>query len=202
MKKLTLIFLLLMTCNIKCKASEGIWEYVENIPTEVVVAPPIEVEEIEPKQPLCREVQINNHNGMKTWMPYTLFGENTRQYELQQYAETDSLGFRCIDGRYLVAIGIGADVEVGQFFDVVLENGEIIPCIVGDIKSPYDTNADNLTTSYSGCVCEFIVDKKTLATRIKKSGDVSYIDESYDSPIQKLVVYDEINFFGGENDDL
>lgn len=201
MKKLTLIFLLLMTCNIKCKASEGIWEYIENIPTEVVVAPSIEVEEIEPKQPLCREVQINNHNGMKTWMPHNVFGKNTQQYKLQQYAETDSLGFRCINGRYLAAIGTGADVDIGQFFDVVLENGEIIPCIVGDVKSPTDTKSDNLTNKISGCVCEFIVDKKVLAERIKKSGDVSYIDESYDSSIKKIVVYDTINFLG-ENDDL
>lgn len=202
MKKLSIIFLLLMTCNIKCYASEGIWDYINNIPTEMVVAPSIIVEDIEPEQPLCREVQIENHNGMKTWMPYNLFSENTRQYELQQYAETDSLGFRCINGRYLAAVGTGADVEVGQYIDIILKNGEIIPCIVGDVKNPTDTNADNLTTTFSGCVCEFIVDKNVLATRIKRSGDVSYIDESYDSSVQKIVVYEKVNFFGGENDDM
>lgn len=191
-----------MTCNIKCKASEGIWEYVNNIPTEAVVAPSNEEVEVEPEQPLCREVKIDNHNGMKTWMPYTLFSKSSRQYELQQYAKTDSLGFRCINGRYLVAVGTGAEVEIGQYVDIVLNNGEIIPCIIGDVKNPADTNTDNLTTTFSGCVCEFIVDKKILAKRIKQSGDVSSIDESYDSSVEKIIVYEKVNFFGGEENDL
>lgn len=206
MKKFIIIFLLLMTCNIKCEASEGIWRFIDNIPSEVVVAPPIEkpinIEEVKPKQPLCREVEITNHNGMKTWMPYNLFGKNTLQYKLQQYAETDSLGFRYINGRYLCAIGTGADVEIGQYFDLVLENEEIIPCIVGDIKAPSDTDNDNLTTSYSGCVCEFIVDDNILIKSVKRSGDVSTIDESYDSPVKEIRVYEQINFFGGEDDTL
>ena len=200
MKKLTVIFLLLMTCNIKCQASEGIWEYVDNIPTEAVVAPSIKEVEIEPEQPLCREVKIDNHNGMKTWMPYTLFSKSSQQYELQQYAETDSLGFRCIAGRYLVAVGSAAKVSIGQYVDIVLENGEVIPCIIGDSKADSDTYADNLTTKGSGCVCEFIVDTDILAKRIKKSGDVSSIDESYDSPVDKIIVYEKVNFFGGEDD--
>ncbi len=194
-----------MTCSIKCKASEGIWDYVESIPTEVVVAPSTEepmIVEVEPEQPLCREVEIANHNGMKTWMPYNLFGKKTQQYKLQQYAETDSLGFRCVNGRYICAIGTGADVEVGQYFDLVLENGEIVPCIVGDIKADFDTNADNLTTTYSGCVCEFIVDDSVLLKAVKRSGDVSAIDESYDSPVKAIRVYEKINFFEGKTDDL
>lgn len=202
MKKLTVIFLLLMTCNIKCQASEGIWEHIENIPTEMVVAPSTEIVEVIPEQPLCREVEITNHNGMKTWMPYTLFGKKTRQYELQQYAETDSLGFRCIAGRYLVAVGSAAEVSIGQYVDIVLENGEIIPCIIGDSKADSDTYPDNLTTKGSGCVCEFIVDTDVLTKRIRGSGDVSSIDESYDSPVDKIIVYEKLNFFGGEEDDL
>lgn len=195
-----------MTYSVKCKASEGIWEYIDNIPTEVVVAPPVEepmiVESIEPKQPLCRGVKITNHNGMKTWMPYNLFSKKTLQYELQQYAETDSLGFRNINGRYLCAIGTGADVEIGQYFDLVLENEEIIPCIVGDVKAPMDTDNDNLTTSYSGCVCEFIVDDDTLVKSVKRSGDVSKMDESFNSPVIEIRVYEQINFFGGEDDNM
>ena len=190
-----------MTCNIKCEASIGTGN--NDIPSKVVVAPPLQssMKSVvdEPKQPLCREVKIDNHNGMKTWMPYNLFGKSTPQYELQQYAGTDSLGFRYINGRYVCAIGTGADVEIGQYFDLVLENGEIIPCIVGDIKSPYDTKSDNLTTKYSGCVCEFIVDDDQLMKAVKRSGDVSSMDESFDSPVEKIIVYEEINFFGGED---
>lgn len=194
-----------MMFNMTCEASEEKQEYVKNIPIEMVVAPSSEkpmIVEKEAKQPLCREVKIEKHNGIKTWMPYNLFGKKTLQYELQQYAGTDSLGFRYINGRYLCAIGTGADVEIGQYFDLVLENEEIIPCIVGDIKAPNDTNNDNLTTSYSGCVCEFIVDDDVLIKSVKRSGDVSKMDESYDSPVVEIRVYEQINFFGGEDDNL
>lgn len=192
-----------MTYSIRCEASEGIWEFIEEIPTEAVVAPSTEpeiVEIVEPEQPLCREVDIANHNGMKSWMPYNKFDETSQQYILQQNAKTDSLGFRYVSGRYCVAVGSGANVSVGQYIDIALENGEIVPCIIADIKADCDTNADNLTTTYNGCVCEFLVDESQLMRAVRRSGDVSSIDSSWNSPIKEIIVYENVSFFGGEDD--
>ena len=51
---------------------------------------------------------------------------------------TDSEGFRRIDDRYCVAIGTAFGVKSGQLFDVTLENGTTIKCIVGDIKKEFE----------------------------------------------------------------
>lgn len=145
--------------------------------------------------PISHEVDIrsSHHSGIKTWMPYTLFGKKTNQYQIQTIAETDSIGFRCVDGRYLVAVGTGVQADVGQYIDIILENGESIPAIVGDIKDDNDTDELNITTKHNGCVCEFIVDKSSLLIIVKRSGDVSSCNPSWQSPIVSFRVYDQLN---------
>lgn len=186
--------------KISANASAGVWEYVENIPTEIIhVADYSQQQEqllikpVEPKQPLCEGVTIEGHSGMKTWMPHNLFGEDTLQYAVQQLAVTDKDGFRGVNGRMCVAVGTGVGAGVGQLIDIILANGEIIPAIIGDIKSPEDTNSDNITTTFSGCVCEFIVERDKLNETVKFSGDVSSLNPSFDSPIVEIIVYTELN---------
>lgn len=136
---------------------------------------------------------INGHNGFKTYMSYRkITDETSYQYVLQQIAYTDEMGFRKINDRYCVAIGTAFNASVGQIFDVVLENGTIIHCVVGDVKADKDTDASNVFTS-QGCCLEFIVDTKELDGIIKTLGDCSSKCDEWNSPCFQYVFYD-INY--------
>lgn len=137
------------------------------------------------------EYVITNHSGMKSYESYTALTSGN-QYILQQYATTDCFGFRNYNGRYCVAVGTNFNMSVGQFFDAVLENGTIIPCIVGDIKDDKHTDSTNTFTA-NGCCLEFIVNISTLDEMVKKMGDVSYFTEEFDSSVVKFIVYNELN---------
>jgi hypothetical protein len=145
-------------------------------------------------EPLKKDYHlINGHNGMKTFMSYTAITDKTsNQYALQQIAYTDEMGFRKINNRYCVAIGTAFEAPVGQIFNVELDNGEIIPCIVGDIKDDRDTDASNVFTS-QGCCLEFIVDIPRLDGIIKTLGDCSSKCDEWNSPCFQYVIYD-INY--------
>lgn len=135
------------------------------------------------------EYIINNHSGKKTYMSYkTITDKTSRQYELQTIAYTDEYGFRKIGDRYLVAIGTRFNAEVGQYFDVQLDNGEIIKCIIGDIKADCDTDSTNTFTA-QGCCLEFIVDTTVLESTVKKMGDCSYLCEEWNSPCSQYNIY-------------
>ena len=187
--------------KISASASAGVWDYVEDIPTEPIHATMTNllwqeqeiVENIEPEQPLCEGVKVEGHSGMKTWMPHNLFGKKTLQYAVQQLAVTDSDGFRGVNGRYCVAVGSRVTTEIGTLIDVILANGEIIPCIIADSKANKDTEVTNTFTIASGCCCEFIVDADKLVDRVRQSGDVSTLFPEWDSPIVEFRVYEDVN---------
>lgn len=133
------------------------------------------------------------YDGKKT---YERYGKITKYAagDLQDIATTDECGFRKLDDRYMVAIGSAFNTEIGQYFDLVLENGTIIPCIMGDQKADCDTDASNVFTSASKCASEFIVDTKSISKDIKHAGDVSKYDPSWDSKVVQIIVYDK--FYG------
>lgn len=196
---LALLFNIRSECDAKIyyRQHVGVWSVIEYIPLKPIY-PTIRPIEVEPKYPEVSEVNIANHCGMKSWMPWDVFDESSNQYKIQQCAETDSDGFRSVAGRYCVAVGSAVGADVGQYIDVVLENGEIIPAIVADVKADKDTNADNITTTANGCVCEFLVDYNTLIYDVKNLGDTSAYD-TWNSPIVKFIVYEKVNFLGGED---
>lgn len=186
--------------KISASASAGVWEYVNEISTEPIHVTSNAlwqeqtfVDNIEPKQPLYKGVKIEGHSGMKTWMPHNLFSKKTLQYAVQQLAVTDFNGFRGVDGRFCVAVGSRVTTEIGVLIDVVLENGEVIPCIAADAKNDAHTDATNTFTTASGCCCEFIVDTDKLVHRVKESGDVSSLYPEWDSPIVEFRVYEGLN---------
>lgn len=140
--------------------------------------------------PTKQNYLIIGHNGMKTFMSYTtITNTSSNQYELQQIAYTDEDGFRKINNRYCVAIGTAFKAFVGQIFDVELENGTIINCVVGDIKDTKDTDNTNVFTS-QGCCLEFIVDTRQLSGIIKTLGDCSSKCDEWKSPCFQYVIYD------------
>lgn len=145
-----------------------------------------------------KEFIIPETNGFKSYMPYNFFSTSSKQYDLQQYAYTDKNGLRKIDDRYVIAVGTyyfdDMSTSIGTYIDLVLENGEIIPCVVGDIKADIHTDSNNIITLQNNCVSEFIVSLDDLHSVAKQVGDVSYIEETWMSPVDKIIVY-ERNIF-------
>lgn len=132
---------------------------------------------------------VPNNNGFKSYMSYkAITNKNSKQYELQQRAYTSNYGIRMVDDRYCVVLGSFFQKEIGTYFDLVLENGTIIKCILSDVKSSAHTNEDNIT-SLNGCISEFIIDSEYLIKDAKTSGDISNCNENWNSPVVKINFY-------------
>ena len=144
----------------------------------------------------CQEYTIPQHSDFKSYMGYTaITSKSSRQYQLQaNFAYTGNYGIRQVDNRYCVALGSYFGASIGQYFDLVLENGTIIPCIVGDEKANKDTDSNNLFTSHNGCMSEFVVDTSALVESAKNSGNISSVCDEWKSPVVSVRVY-ETNVF-------
>ena len=98
----------------------------------------------------------------KTYMPYTaVTSKSSNQYKLlySDKAYTDErTGLRMYDGRYCIAVGTAYASKIGTKIDVVLENGKILNCILGDVKSDAHTDSSHQFHAIDGSVVEFIVD--------------------------------------------
>jgi hypothetical protein len=132
---------------------------------------------------------VPNYSGFKSFESYKLFRKDSKQYKVQCLASTDSKGLRTLDNRFCVAVGSAFNLEIGQWYDLVLANGTIIPCILADQKADQDTDATNKITVHSDCASEFVVDIKSLDLKIAQMGDVSYYDDTWNSPVVKVIVY-------------
>ena len=139
-----------------------------------------------------RDYTVPITSGFKSYMPYTaITSKSSPQYKLQQIAYTGTYGIRQYDNRYCVAIGTAFNADVGTYFDLILANGTVIPCIVADIKADRHTDSNNMVTIANGCLTEFIVDSSTLNRNAKRMGDISYCNEDWDSRVEKIRVYDK-----------
>ena len=128
---------------------------------------------------------------MKCYEDYRcITDKSSRQYELQQIAYTDKDGFRKIGDRYLVAIGTYFETDCGTMFDIILENDEKIPAIVGDIKSDIHTDIWNVYSA-GKCATEFIVDADAMNDELLIMGDVSYYREEWKSKVKALYISDK-----------
>ena len=147
---------------------------------------------------------IPEYYGFKSWMSYkAITNKSSKQYKLQQIALTGYAGIRVANDRMCVAIGTAFGAEIGTYIDLILENGTIIPCIVGDIKDQKHTDSSNVFTIVTKnkktyCCSEFIVDTKQLDKNAAKAGDISYADDNWDSPVVSIIVYDKNIFEKGE----
>lgn len=133
---------------------------------------------------------VPDNNSFKAYMGYTAITSRTSpQYKLQQQATTGSYGIRMYDGRYCIAVGTYYTSTIGTKIDVVMKNGNVIKCIVGDIKANCHTDATNRANP-NGCVVEFIVDTKTMDPTCKRMGDMSYAPSGgLQGEIESLRVY-------------
>lgn len=138
--------------------------------------------------------ELEGYNGKKTYEPYTtITSVNSWQYKLQQKAYTNEDGFRMINGRYMIATGSGVSHDIGRYIDIVLENGTVIPCVIGDAKDDAHTDQEfHIMTKKSHCVSEFLVDTSVMNPDLQLSGNMSNYREEWNSKVVKFILYDKI----------
>lgn len=133
------------------------------------------------------------YSGFKSYEPYYMITAQSVQLYLEYDAVTDADGFRLLDNRYLVAVGTFCNAPCGTYIDLLLDNGVLIPCIVGDIKADVHTDETNTYTSSSMCASEFIVDDSICPAAW--SGNVSTVYGEWEAKVQAVRVYSR-NYFG------
>lgn len=136
---------------------------------------------------VIKEYPITDGNTTKTVLPYKAFGKNTNQAKLQSLCQTNEVGLRVYDGRFTIAVGTYFNTAIGQYFDLVLENGTVIPCIMGDLKADIHTDSRGLFTEASGCMTEFIVDR----TYLPNKNSATYCYEEWNSKVVNVIVYNK-----------
>lgn len=159
-------------------------------PTTVVANTEIKTEEVVDNKTGDGVIKYAPKDSRKSYMDFrTITSRNSPQYKLQYgYAKTASNGIRTVNGRYCVALGSYFTHEVGRYVDLYLANGTVLPCIIGDCKQDAHT-MKNHSIGIDGGVSEFIVHTGTLSRRVKLMGDVSYVHDSWNSPVVKIKVY-------------
>ena len=137
--------------------------------------------------------ELEGYNGGKTYEPYTtITSVNSWQYKLQQKAYTNEDGFRMINGRYMIATGSGVSHDIGRYIDIVLDNGTVIPCAIGDAKDDAHTDQEfHIMTKKSHCVSEFLVDTSVMNPDLLLSGNMSNYREEWNSKVVKFILYDK-----------
>ena len=140
---------------------------------------------------------VPSNSGFKSFMPYnvngrSIFSSTSKQRKLQNnYGYSGEYGIRQVDNRFCVAIGSFFTTNIGTYFDLVLENNSVIPCVLADGKANCDTDASNIVTVHDGSVAEFIVDMSSLNTNARRDGDISSCTKEWDSPISKIIIYNK-----------
>lgn len=139
----------------------------------------------------------SNYTGLKAWTSYTsIRPTSTQSYAIvnDESAFTDSNGLRLIDGRYLIASPSGISSTIGTYVDLILQNGTVIECIVGQAIPDNQSDSTNhlFTDVENNYTCaKFLVYNSgdDLNPEIRQSGDCSYAQDNWKSPIKSAKVY-------------
>ena len=124
-----------------------------------------------------------------SYMDYTcITNTSSQQYKLQRRAYTGTYGIRQVDGRYCIALGSYYTTRIGTYIDLILNNGQIIHCILADCKADQHTDAMNQKTS-DGSLVEFVVDTPALYSKAKRMGDIAYCNPKWQSRIKYIKIY-------------
>lgn len=99
-------------------------------------------------------------------------------------------GIRCNGNRYCIALGSGfGHLKVGTKVDVVLYNGNIIHCVIGDVKKDIHTIGNHMQCP-NGSIIEFIVDWSVFSYLKDSSGTINFVD-GMDGKIRNIIVLNE-----------
>lgn len=139
---------------------------------------------------------VPSNKPFKSYMDAnTISDKSSKQYDLKQSFQLDyETGIYMIGDRYACALGSFYTTEIGTEFDIVLKNGEVIPCILADSKADEHTDLLNQYTVANGSIVEFIVHTGTLVPNISNqwgnTGDVSTI-EGFEGEIAYIRIYEK-----------
>lgn len=114
---------------------------------------------------------------------------DSRQYKLRTAAgmNFDEEGFAKIGDRYVVAVTTTFG-NVGDYIDVYQEDGTVIKCIIGDIKSQGDAGCTKWGHDNGQCVVEFVVDKSSwYGNRMHSNPGTSSCHPEWKQNITKIV---------------
>lgn len=124
-----------------------------------------------------------------TYMDYrAITNKASNQYKFQQRDDVwvDEYGFLVQNSEwYVVAMGSYWG-KIGDKFIIHLENGEIISCVLGDIKSDRHTDRQNYAHESDGHVVEFLIDSGSSYVKevgMTKHGLVNKVFKQWDSKI-------------------
>lgn len=117
------------------------------------------------------------------WQCITATSSN--QYKLREAAgmNFDSEGYGKINDRFVIATTTTYG-NVGDYLDVKLTNGNVIKCVIGDIKNQNDAGCNEWGHNNGQCVVEFVVDKNSWYGTNKT---VNGIHPEFNKNITKIV---------------
>jgi len=113
-----------------------------------------------PEYPAGTTIEIPEGMGTShTFMGWSCVTSRTSlQYQLRERSgeHYDSEGFAIIDGRYVIACTTLYG-QVGDYVDFYRENGDVLHCVIGDIKNQNDSGCNQYGHKNGQCVVEFVV---------------------------------------------
>lgn len=119
--------------------------------------------------------------------------EGSAQYQLKYSYTLDNTGIYMVDGRYACALGSFYTTDIGTKFDIIMNSGEIIPCILADCKADEHTDSLGQYTLGNGSIVEFVVNEPTLIPNISNqwgnTGDVSTLGGMFEGEISYIRIY-------------
>ena len=119
--------------------------------------------------------------------------EGSAQYQLKYSYTLDNTGIYMVDGRYACALGSYYTTDIGTKFDIIMNSGEIIPCILADCKADEHTDSLGQYTLGNGSIVEFVVNEPTLIPNISNqwgnTGDVSALGGMFEGEISYIRIY-------------
>lgn len=143
-------------------------------------------------------------HGAHSWKPWANYhaitATDSPQYKLQRIAQTDENGLRYIidaDGvkRFCVAMPVawcgGTSKDIGRLFDVVMSNGSVLHCILGDTKKIEHSQKGEGRFGRKGELMEFQVDEVRLHPGARTSGTISSIGGAFEGEADFVIVYDK-----------
>lgn len=139
-----------------------------------------------------KELYAPGSSSFKSYMDaVAIRNKRSRQYRLKaSYILDPDTGIYMVDDRYCVALGSYYTTEIGTKVDVVLDSGNIIPCILAECKSDAHTDATHRQNP-NGSVVEFIVRTQSLSRTVRRMGDCSYAKEDWGGNVASIIVYEE-----------
>lgn len=115
-----------------------------------------------PEYPAGSTMEIPD--GMGTYHTYmgwrSITSPTSLQYQLRERSgeHYDREGFAIIDGRYVIACTTFYG-QVGDYIDFYRENGDVLHCVIGDIKNQNDAGCNQYGHANGRCVVEFVVNQ-------------------------------------------